>query len=73
MAGAGDVQGVARGHASAQRPCEVEQAALRHLLRPAHRPGARFKLRLLTKKGLPVRGVNVADRGALYERMEGRD
>ncbi|GIW41568.1 MAG: hypothetical protein KatS3mg076_2145 [Candidatus Binatia bacterium] len=31
-----------------------------------------FRLRLLTKKGRPVPGVNVADRDALYERMEGR-
>jgi hypothetical protein len=49
----------------------VEEALRERLVRP--RPGARpFRLRLLTKKGRLIPGVNLADRDALYERMEGR-
>jgi hypothetical protein len=50
------------------------EEALREFLRgPRPRGGARFRLRLLTKKGRRVPGVDLADRDALYERMEGRD
>jgi hypothetical protein len=49
----------------------VERALAEHLApRPVRRE--RFRLRLLTKKGRPIRGVDLADRDALYERMEGR-
>ena len=51
----------------------VIEDALREFLRqPRRRSRTRFRLRLLTKGGRPVRGVDLADRDALYERMEGR-
>jgi hypothetical protein len=51
----------------------VIEEALREYLRQPRRPSrTRFRLRLVTKKGRPVRGVDLADRDALYERMEGR-
>jgi hypothetical protein len=48
------------------------EAALRQYLVPAPPPGKTFRLKLLTKRGRPLPGVNFADRDALYERMEGR-
>lgn len=49
----------------------VEEALRERIVRP--RRGAKpFRLRLLTKKGRLIPGVNLADRDALYERMEGR-
>jgi len=50
----------------------VIETALRQYLAPARPTGKPFRLKLLTKKGRPVPGVHFADRGALYERMEGR-
>jgi len=50
----------------------VIEHALRHYLAPARPTGKPFRLKLLTKKGRPMPGVNLADRDALYERMEGR-
>jgi len=50
----------------------VIEEALRHYLRPPRISGKPCRLKLLTKKGRPVPGVNFADRDALYERMEGR-
>jgi hypothetical protein len=50
----------------------VIEAALRQYLAPAPPTGKPFRLKLLTKKGRPVPGVNLADRDILYERMEGR-
>lgn len=48
------------------------EEALRRYLSPA-RPKARpFRLRLLTRRGRLVPGVDLADRDSLYERMEGR-
>jgi hypothetical protein len=49
----------------------IEDALRRHLAAP-ERPRKPFRLRLLTKRGRALPGVNVADRDALYERMEGR-
>jgi hypothetical protein len=46
--------------------------ALRQYLTPPRAAGKPFKLRLLTRKGRLVPGVNVADRDALYDFMEGR-
>ena len=51
----------------------VIEEALRQYLAPAPRPGRRFRLKLLTKRGRLVPGVNLADRDTLYERMEGRE
>jgi hypothetical protein len=49
----------------------IEEALRDHLASTRGR-GPRFKLRLLTKRGRRVPGVNLADRDALYERMDGR-
>ncbi len=48
------------------------EEALRQRLAPPARGRKRFRLRLLTKKGRLIPGTNLADRDALYERMEGR-
>jgi hypothetical protein len=50
----------------------VIEEALRQYLTPPRRAGRPFRLRLLTRRGRPVPGVDFADRDALYERMEGR-
>jgi len=50
----------------------IVEEALRDRLAPRPRNAKRFKLRLLTKKGRLIPGTNLADRDALYERMEGR-
>jgi hypothetical protein len=50
----------------------VVEEALRERIAPRPRGRKRFKLALLTKKGRLVPGTNLADRDALYERMEGR-
>jgi hypothetical protein len=49
----------------------VIEAALRLYLTPARPTGKPFRLKLLTKRRRHVSGVNLADRDALYERMEG--
>lgn len=51
----------------------VVERALREHLHPSAPKGKPFKLRLLTKKGSAAPSVDVADRDALYDRMEGRD
>ena len=48
------------------------EKALRTYLQPATSKGKPFHLKLLTKKGRLVPGVNFDDRDSLYERMEGR-
>ena len=50
----------------------IVEEALRDRLAPPRRSGKRFKLRLLTKRGRLIPGTHLADRDALYERMEGR-
>ena len=50
----------------------VIEGALRHYLAPARPSGKTFHLKLLTKKGRLISGVNLSDRDNLYERMEGR-
>ena len=50
----------------------VVEEALRERVAPRKRSGKRFRLRLLTKKGRLIPGVDLADRDALYERMEDR-
>jgi hypothetical protein len=50
----------------------VLEEALRQYLAPARPAGRAYRLKLLTKRGRPVPGVNLADRDSLYERMEGR-
>jgi len=50
----------------------IIEEALRQYLAPAPPTAKPFRLKLLTKKGRRVPGVNLADRDALYERMEGR-
>ena len=50
----------------------VIEEALRQHLAARKQPRKPFRLRLLTKRGRLVPGVNLADRDALYDRMEGR-
>lgn len=50
----------------------IVEEALRERTAPKARTGERFRLRLLIKKGKLVPGTNLADRDALYERMDGR-
>jgi hypothetical protein len=50
----------------------VIEGALRQYLAPRGPAGGPFRLKLLTKRGRPVPGVDFADRDALYERLEGR-
>lgn len=49
----------------------VEEALRQHLTPAKHRDKP-FRLKLLRKKGRLVPGTDLADRDALYERMEGR-
>lgn len=49
----------------------VLEAALRRFLAPPASPARPFKLNLLTCRGRPVPGVDLEDRDALYDRMEG--
>jgi hypothetical protein len=49
----------------------IEDALRLYLEAAVPRP-RRFRLRLLTKRGRGVPGVDLSDRDALYERMEGR-
>jgi hypothetical protein len=50
----------------------IIEEALRERLALRPKGAKRFKLKLLTKKGRLIPGTNLADRAALYERMEGR-
>jgi hypothetical protein len=50
----------------------VVEEALREHLGADRRRARAFRLKLLTKKGRLLPGANLADRDALYERMEGR-
>jgi hypothetical protein len=50
----------------------IIEDALRQYLAPPAQPRKAFRLRLLTRKGRLVPGVDLADRDSLYERMEGR-
>jgi hypothetical protein len=50
----------------------VVEEALRERVTPPRRRAPAFRLRLLTRKGRLIPGVNLADRDALYERMDGR-
>ena len=49
------------------------ERALRDYLRPVRGPVRDFHANLLTKRGRAVAGVDIDDRGLLYERMDGRD
>jgi hypothetical protein len=50
----------------------VIEEALRALLRRPARAGAAFQLRWVTRRGTRPPAVDVADRNALYERLDGR-
>jgi len=50
----------------------IFEEALRQYLQPASRGKPAFKLKLLTRKGKLIPGVDLADRDSLYERMENR-
>jgi hypothetical protein len=49
----------------------IEEALHALLGRPA-RPRRRFRLRLPTRRGTRLPDVEIADRDALYERLDGR-
>ena len=49
------------------------ERALRDYLRPVCERPTGFRAELLTKRGAPAAGVDLDDRNALYERMDGRD
>ena len=49
------------------------ERALRDYLRPVRGPVRDFRARLVTKRGSALAGVDLDDRGLLYERMDGRD
>ena len=48
------------------------ERALRSYLQPHRESAKAFRLTLLTRRGRPVAGLDLDDRDALYERMEGR-
>lgn len=48
------------------------EEALRRYLSPEAKPRKPFKLKLVTKKGRLLPGVDVNDRDSLYDRMDGR-
>lgn len=48
------------------------EEALRVLLGRPARPRRRFRLRLTTRRGTRLPDVDIADRDALYERLDGR-
>lgn len=50
----------------------IVEEALRERVTRRRSSGQPFRLRLLIKKGRVIPGVTLADRDALYERMEGR-
>ncbi|HEX2162482.1 MAG TPA: ribbon-helix-helix protein, CopG family [Thermoanaerobaculia bacterium] len=50
----------------------IEEALREHLRREGERAQAVWRLRLVTVGGAPRPGVDLDDRDALYERMEGR-
>lgn len=49
----------------------IESALRRALMEPKKAPG-RFRLEWKTVRGKRLPGVDISDRDALYERMEGR-
>ncbi len=50
----------------------VIEEALHALLRRPARPARPFRLRWVTRRGTQLPAVDVADRQALYERLDGR-
>ncbi len=49
------------------------ERAIRHYLQPPKQAKAPFKLKLLTKPGRLLPGVNLDDRKSLYDIMDGLD
>ncbi len=49
------------------------ECALRDYLWTARSPMHDFRATLLTKRGPALAGVDLGDRGLLYEKMDGRD
>jgi len=49
------------------------ERALRNYLQPAREQPTGYRAELLTKRGVPVAGVDLDDRDVLYESMDGRD
>jgi hypothetical protein len=51
----------------------ILEEALRRYLQPSRKHAGRYRYVPLTKRGRLVPGVDLSDRDALYERMEGRN
>ena len=49
---------------------QIFEEALRSYLMPSFRAKKPFKLKLLTKRGILMPGVDLADRDSLYQKME---
>lgn len=49
------------------------ERAIRDYLQPARERPTGFRADLLIKRGAPFAGVDLDDRNALHERMDGRD
>ena len=52
---------------------KVVESALRRALLESGKAPARFRLEWKTVRGNRIPGVDISDRDALYERMEGRE
>ena len=66
-------QAKARAARDGETLTRLIERALRDYLRPVRGPVGDFRAELLTKRGLAVAGVDLDDRGLLYEMMDGRD
>jgi hypothetical protein len=51
---------------------KIIESALRRSLVESEKPAARFRLVWKTVRGNRIPGVDISDRDALYEKMEGR-
>ena len=63
----------ARAAQDGQTLTRLIERALRDYLRPVRGPVSDFRATLLTKRGSALTGVDLDDRGLLYERMDGHD
>ena len=66
-------QAKARAARDGETLTRLIERALRNYLRTARGPVRDFRTELLTKRGPAVAGVDLDDRGLLYEMMDGRD
>lgn len=52
---------------------QIIESALRGALMESEKPPVRFRLKWRTVRGKRIPGVDISDRDALHERMEGRE